>query len=628
MSFRRLVFKMAAALSLGVSPVIGAAQQFQQTALVAAGSGSVGIVTADLNGDGKVDLVYTDDGATATSSTTHILLGNGDGTFTAGQTIATAGAAIAVADFDHDGHPDLEWVWGVAGEGKVFEARGNGDGTFAAPEELGTFAIGGTNAPQFGYVMGAQMHDTGRMDLLVEDMANLSLLALRSDSSGVQVRVVETKLQSGAGPMFTADLNGDGHMDLVIRPVSGGVADVLLGSAEGLPGGASADTESNSVQSYSAAQVATAVSTSVLLTITSPSSIYFGQAVTGYAKVTASNGSALAGTITFYDGAQSICVIPATQAAGCPVSAEMGFTAGTHVMKAVYSGDASHSGSASNAVTVTVLPDVTITSLVSSVSTAELGQSVTFTATVVGPYMTASGVVTFFDGSSVLGTGTLNSAGIASFSTVLLGAGSHTVTASYAGDVNTAASVSTEVMETVTGSGIAVRDGFSITVTGSAKVGVGRMAKMVVTIAPVQGYGQPVELSCADLPAEAACTFGVHTIPAGGGTTTLELSTIAPHDCGSTTPYFLSAGLPFAGPALVGVVMVFVPRKRRLQGLLIALVASCGMAALTGCGTCTDLGTRPGSYTVRVIGTATGTGANSSVAGVVAAKVKVNVTLE
>jgi len=66
---------------------------------------------------------------------------------------------------------------------------------------------------------------------------------------------------------------------------------------------------------------------------------------------------------------------------------------------------------------------------------------------------------------------------------------------------------------------------------------------------------------------------------------------------------------------LAGVVLLFVPGKRRrgLKGLLIALVAVCGMAALTGCGNCTDLGTRPGSYTIRVIGTAAGASSGNAV---------------
>src|SRR6202042_2786336 len=113
MPIRSFFFKTVAFCWLGLFALAAAAQQFKQPLVVPTGSWPAGIAAADLNGDGKADLIYTDYGATPTNSTTHILLGNGDGTFTPGQTIATAGTAIAVADFNHDGHVDLEWVWGV-----------------------------------------------------------------------------------------------------------------------------------------------------------------------------------------------------------------------------------------------------------------------------------------------------------------------------------------------------------------------------------------------------------------------------------------------------------------------------------------------------------------------------------
>src|SRR5260370_5662484 len=232
-------------MAAAAQPFINA-QQFNQPLVIPTGGWPAGIVAADLNGDGKADLIYTDYGATATASTTHVLLNNGNGTFFPGQTIATAGAVMAAAVFDDDGHVDLVWVWGVVGEGRVFLAHGNGDGTFAPAQQLGTFAIVGTNAPDFRYVMGAQLHDTGYLDVLVEDVANPSLLTLTTDSSGTLIRLVGTKLQS-VGPMVAADLNGDGHTDLVIQ--SGGTANVFLGSADGLLVAAGTYAGSSAVES-------------------------------------------------------------------------------------------------------------------------------------------------------------------------------------------------------------------------------------------------------------------------------------------------------------------------------------------------------------------------------------------
>jgi hypothetical protein len=54
----------------------------------------------------------------------------------------------------------------------------------------------------------------------------------------------------------------------------------------------------------------------------------------------------------------------------------------------------------------------------------------------------------------------------------------------------------------------------------------------------------------------------------------------------------------------------------------VVIVAVCGIAALSGCGNCTDLGTRPGDYTIKVIGTSSGAAAST-----VAKKIVLHVTL-
>jgi hypothetical protein len=133
------------------------------------------------------------------------------------------------------------------------------------------------------------------------------------------------------------------------------------------------------------------------------------------------------------------------------------------------------------------------------------------------------------------------------------------------------------------------------------------MASVLIKISPANGFNQQVQLGCTNLPSESACTFGTSMIRAGGGSTTLQLSTMAPHDCGSSTSYYGS--LPYSAPIVAALAMLFVPgrkQRRTLRGLLMALVAFCGMAAMVGCGNCTDLGTRPGTYTVNVTGTTQG----------------------
>ncbi len=88
---------------------------------------------------------------------------------------------------------------------------------------------------------------------------------------------------------------------------------------------------------------------------------------------------------------------------------------------------------------------VTVT-LASSVNPSNPGQSVTFAATVPAG---ATGSITFLDGATVLGIGTINPAGIATFTTSTLAIGSHSVTASYGGDSAYNSSVSAVLTQVV-----------------------------------------------------------------------------------------------------------------------------------------------------------------------------------
>lgn len=88
----------------------------------------------------------------------------------------------------------------------------------------------------------------------------------------------------------------------------------------------------------------------------------------------------------------------------------------------------------------------TVITLTSSVNPSASNQSVTFSATLQAG---ATGSVIFSDGATVLGTGTLNAAGVAIFATSTLAIGSHPITASYGGDSNHSSATSAVLTQTV-----------------------------------------------------------------------------------------------------------------------------------------------------------------------------------
>jgi hypothetical protein len=88
----------------------------------------VQVTVADLNGDGKADVIRQNDGG----STSTVFLGKGNGKFTKGQTVAVTAEAI-VADVDRDGRMDLVAANPASG---VRALLGKGDGKFQPPQNF------------------------------------------------------------------------------------------------------------------------------------------------------------------------------------------------------------------------------------------------------------------------------------------------------------------------------------------------------------------------------------------------------------------------------------------------------------------------------------------------------------
>jgi len=126
----------------------------------------VSVAVADLNGDGKLDLLASNGlgcfNATCKNFPAGVLLGNGDGTFQPAVTHASGvfgATAAAIGDVNQDGRPDL-----LVEGNKVAVLLGNGDGTF---QSATTFRTGGRGA---GSIAIADVNGDGRPDLLAANV--------------------------------------------------------------------------------------------------------------------------------------------------------------------------------------------------------------------------------------------------------------------------------------------------------------------------------------------------------------------------------------------------------------------------------------------------------------------------
>ncbi len=354
----------------------------------------------------------------------------------------------------------------------------------------------------------------------------------------------------------------------------------------------------------------------------------YGEYWNGEFGVSAVDGSMLTGTINLQDVYNGVllpvlCSLPAGVAGACPVSVgtTLGTSVGVNVLSATYTGDATHAPSQSTPVTITVLPDTTTATLTSSLNPAIQGQSVTFTAIFNGNFVEPVGSTVQFTEAFpptttvlLLGTATLApgaSGSTATFTTSTLPVGTDPITVSFAGNTDfgaASASLNQVINPQATPS-------FTLSVTPTAVTsGVGYASAITVTVTPQNGFAQTVNLACANLPYEASCTFIAPTVT-GGGTAELFVGSTAPHTCGTTQPYFLGGNgggsLPFALPALAGLLAVVLPGRRRWLRVLVVLIVAAVAAQMTGCGNCTDLGTRPGTYTFQVTGTFAGQGTSA-----------------
>ena len=189
------------------------------------------IASGDFNGDGFSDVVIGNNCCDSTVGIT-VLLSNGDGTFQPGVNYGSGGTLtyVTAGDFNKDGALDIAAVDTSAGTVQIFSgvpSNGVGNGTFTAGTPIAT---GDTAAEK---IVVADLNGDGWPDLIVASSEGSNFVVLMNDGTGNLVPQTPVTTAFSANDIVAADVNGDGKIDLLLpEPQTGNLA-VFLGNGDG-----------------------------------------------------------------------------------------------------------------------------------------------------------------------------------------------------------------------------------------------------------------------------------------------------------------------------------------------------------------------------------------------------------
>jgi hypothetical protein len=544
----------------------------------------------DFNNDGIQDLAV----ANAYSNTITILLGNGDGTFTASSASPISSGItdfpffLAVGDFNGDGNADLAVVDGNdvpnGVENNVSILLGNGEGGFTpAPGSPIYFARGSGPCP----IVAADFNGDGIIDLAVAtfDTDNVFILLGKGDGTFT----VSSQSPIGVGPtpfsMTALDYNGDGITDLAVanygydfnpNPPPGSVT-LLIGKGDGtfLPPGAA---------------------------------ITVGQLPNDV--VTADfNGDGLPDLAIpdSYDTYTTILLNTVTQTATATLDNVILDGAGTHVVKSTYPANTEF---ATSSATIDLQGVSIPTSFTLSANPIQqmITMPVTFTAQLSpASSVPATGTVTFYDQSvnAQLGTAPMGANGQAVLTVTSIGPGVHSITASFSGDPTFPAGNSNAVTVTIDELRVTRVSNNNPTVLPGTTV----MYTLQVQPQVATTFLYNVSFTASGLPAGATATFSPATLQAGGETTNITMTVTTAATALNTPPPSPFERLPLAVGLLLPLLGVRRVRRRLRQippFLAVALLAALSLTAVAGLSGCSGAGlfaARKASYPITVTAT-------------------------
>jgi hypothetical protein len=195
-----------ACLLMGIVVSHSLAQNYAPAVNYATGKAPVALATGDFNHDGNIDIVVANTG----EPSLNLFLGNGDGTFKSAGTISVGAIPVSVAAADFNGDGNLDLAVSLAGSATAQVLFGNGDGTFQAPVTVLVPSLGNTFV---GQIAAADLNSDGHPDLLVATSSGLYVF-LNDGHGGFAASTSVVGAGLDISSFVIADFNQDGHPDI------------------------------------------------------------------------------------------------------------------------------------------------------------------------------------------------------------------------------------------------------------------------------------------------------------------------------------------------------------------------------------------------------------------------------
>ena len=466
------------------------------------------IAVADFNQDGNADLAIE----TSNPTTINIALGDGTGNFTLTNpfpSFAADSINFVIGDMNNDGIPDIVTTDSTKQTLTVYYGIGNGTFYNTTTYTNKSLAIG-SYAPTVG-----DFNKDGNLDIALVNNTSNAINILWGDGTGGFTSLTSVPSPLGPGNILAADVNADGAMDIISS--NGETTVAFIGNGKG----------TFQAQPAGVSSVGTSPSPLVALDL---------------------NGDGLLDIPGYLGSSQSSTAIASSVA--LPPSS------GTYGAQVNYPGDSNYLASSSlgNVFLYAVMTTPKIT-LTGPSSPAAVDYPLTFTATITGVGATPTGTVNFYNGSTLLGTGTLSN-GVASYTTTFITVTTYTITAAYQGDTNynavtsapfsitTAVAASTTVKLTSSLSSAAYGTPVTLTATVSGSNGT-----PTGTVNFLNGTTTLGTVTLNNTGAAALTLSGSSSLPQGADVISAQYSGSTQYAAASATPITVTVGAPLPATA-------------------------------------------------------------------------------